>query len=60
MQLLANEFKRCITTSWKLEKLFVLFVTSKTQTKRFAGKWQIDNFGAFFAENKDWTKVKIG
>ena len=31
-----------------MEKPFVLFVTSKTETKRFVGKWQIDNFGALF------------
>ena len=33
---------------WKLEKPFVLFATSKTQTERLFGKWQIDNFGAHF------------
>ena len=43
-----------------MEKPFVLFVTSKTQTERFVGKWQIDNFGALFVENKDWTKAEIG
>ena len=26
----------------------VLFVTSKAQTERFFGKWQIDNFEALF------------
>ena len=33
---------------------------SKTQTERFVGKWQIDNFGLFFVENKDLTKAEIG
>ena len=32
---------------------FALFVTSKAQTERFVGKWQIGNFGALFVENKD-------
>ena len=32
---------------------FRLFVKSKTQTERFDSKWQIDNFGAVFVENKD-------
>ena len=27
---------------------FALFVTSKSQTDRFVGKWDIDNFGALF------------
>ena len=52
VQVLANELKRNITTSWslwKLKKPFVLFVTSKTQTERFVGKRQIDNFGALFS-----------
>ena len=35
-------------------------VTTKTETERFVGKWKIDNFGAFFVENKDWTKAEIG
>ena len=51
VQLLANELKRYITTWWwlrKLEKPFLLFVTSQTQTERFVGKWQIDNFGTLF------------
>ena len=43
----------------KTGKAFVLFMTSKTQTERFVGKWQIDNYGAFFVENKDWKKVEI-
>ena len=43
-----------------MEKPFVLFVMSKTQTERFVGKWQIDNFGLFFVENKDLTKAEIG
>ena len=30
-----------------------MFVTSKTQTERFVGEWQIDNFGLFYVENKD-------
>ena len=62
VQLLANELERYITTwwyFWKLEKLFLLLVTSKTQTERFVGKSQIDNFGAFFAVNKDWAKAEI-
>ena len=48
VELLANELKRYISThdNLKLEKSFVLFVTSKIQTERFMGKWQIDNFGA--------------
>ena len=32
----------------KIEKTFVLFLTSKTQKERFVGEWQIDNFGALF------------
>ena len=28
-------------------------MTSKAQIERFVGKWQIDNFGLFFVENKD-------
>ena len=36
-----------------MEKPLVLFVTSKTQTERFVDQWQIDNFEAFFVENKD-------
>ena len=36
-----------------MEKPFALFVTSKTQTERFVDKWQIDNFGDLFVENKD-------
>ena len=51
VQLLANELKRYITT-WcqllKLEKPFLLFVMSKTQTERFSDQWQIENFGALF------------
>ena len=35
-------------------------MTSKTQTESFVGKWQIDNLGAPFVENKDRTKTKIG
>ena len=31
---------------------FVLFVTSKTQSERFIGKWQIGNFRGLFVENK--------
>ena len=31
----------------------------KTQTERFVGKVQIDNFAAFFVENKDWMKSEI-
>ena len=31
----------------------------KTQTELFVGKWQIDNFGALFVGNKDWTKAEI-
>ena len=38
-------------------KTFVLFVTPKTQTERFVGKWQIDSFAV---ENKDLTKTEIG
>ena len=30
-----------------------MFVTSKNQTERFVGRWQIDDFGALFVENKD-------
>ena len=63
VQLLANELKRYVNTSWllwKLEKPFVLFVTSKTQTERFVGKSQIDNLGLFLVENKDWTKAENG
>ena len=45
----------------KIGKAICLFVTSKSQTERFVGKFQIDNFGAlFFVENKDWTKADIG
>ena len=44
----------------ELEKPFALFLTPKTQTERFVGKWQIDNFGVLFIENKDWTKTEIG
>ena len=63
VRLLANVLKKCITTwpkLWNLEKPFVPFVTSKTQTERFVGKWQTDNFGALFVEDKDWTKAEIG
>ena len=41
-----------------MEKPFGLFVTSKTQTELFVGKTQIDNFGALFVENKDWTRAE--
>ena len=44
----------------KIVKPFALFMTSKTQTERFVGKWQIDNFGTHFClENKDLTKAEI-
>ena len=32
-------------------------VTTKTETERLVGKWKIDNFGVFFVENKDLTKL---
>ena len=42
-----------------MEKPFVLFVTSKTQTERFVGKWQIGNFGAFLLKIKIERKRKL-
>ena len=42
-----------------MKKHSVLFMTSITQTERFVGKRQINNFGAFFDGNKDWTKAEI-
>ena len=48
VQLLAKVIHDYLMITLKLERSFVLFVTSKTQTERFVEKWQFDNFGALF------------
>ena len=40
-----------------MEKPFLLFVMSKTQTELFVSKWQTDNFGDFFCWKKKLSEI---
>ena len=42
-----------------MEKPFVLFVTSITETEHFVGKRQINNFGTLFLKIKIQRKWKL-
>ena len=63
VQVLANELKRYITTSWslwELEKPLSCLWRQKLKQSVSSVRGKLTTLGLFFVENKDWVKAEIG